>query len=74
MIISRIYRVFNVNVLHHIQGGGDFMTGLHTIDADTLQPISYEPISFFVEELMPPGLHLLAGSPDVGESWLLLQP
>ena len=46
MIISRIYRVFNVNVLHHIPGGGDFMTRLHTIDADTLQTIAYEPISF----------------------------
>ena len=48
------------------------MTRLHTIDADTLQTIAYEPISFFVEELLPPGLHLLAGAPKIGKSWLAL--
>ena len=48
------------------------MTRLHTIDADTLQTIAYEPISFLVEELLPPGLHLLAGAPKIGKSWLAL--
>ena len=37
------------------------MKSLHTIDADTLQSIPYEPLSFVVEELLPQGLHLLAG-------------
>ena len=48
------------------------MTRLHTIDADTLQTIAYEPISFLVEDLLPPGLHLLAGAPKIGKSWLAL--
>ena len=36
---------------------------LNTIDADTLQSIPYEPLSFVVEDLLPQGLHLLAGAP-----------
>ena len=45
---------------------------LDTIDADTLQAISYEPISFLVDDLLPQGLHLLAGAPKIGKSWLAL--
>ena len=45
---------------------------LNTIDADTLQSIPYEPLSFIVEELLPQGLHLLAGAPKIGKSWLAL--
>ena len=45
---------------------------LDTMDADTLQSIAYEPLSFLVEELLPPGLHLLAGAPKIGKSWLAL--
>ena len=37
---------------------------LCTIDANTLQSVDYEPISFLVEDLLPPGLHLLAGSTE----------
>ena len=48
------------------------MKSLHTIDADTLQSIPYEPLSFVVEELLPQGLHLLAGAPKIGKSWLAL--
>ena len=45
---------------------------LNTIDADTLQTISYEPLTFLVEDLLPQGLHLLAGAPKIGKSWLAL--
>ena len=48
------------------------MKSLHTIDADTLQSIPYEPLSFVVEQLLPQGLHLLAGAPKIGKSWLAL--
>ena len=41
---------------------------LQTIDADTLQSTAYEPVSFVVDDLLPRGLHLLAGAPSsVGE-------
>ncbi len=45
---------------------------LNTIDADTLQSIPYDPLSFVVEDLLPQGLHLLAGAPKIGKSWLAL--
>lgn len=48
------------------------MKKLDTIDADTLLGIPYEPLPFVVEELIPPGLHLLAGAPKTGKSWLAL--
>ena len=59
-------------VPHHILGGGDSVEKLCTIDANTLQSVDYEPISFLVEDLLPPGLHLLAGAPKIGKSWLAL--
>ena len=45
---------------------------LDTIDADTLLRLPYEPLSFVVEDLLPQGLHLLAGAPKIGKSWLAL--
>ena len=45
---------------------------LETIDADTLLGIPYEPPSFVVEGLLPQGLHMLAGAPKIGKSWLAL--
>lgn len=48
------------------------MKQLQTIDANTLQSVDYEPISFLVEDLLLPGLHLLAGAPKIGKSWLAL--
>ena len=45
---------------------------LQTIDADTLQSPAYEPVSFVVDDLLPQGLHLLAGAPKIGKSWLAL--
>ena len=48
------------------------MNRLQTIDADTLQSTAYEPVSFVVDDLLPQGLHLLAGAPKIGKSWLAL--
>lgn len=48
------------------------MKKLETIDADTLLGIPYEPPSFVVDGLLPQGLHLLAGAPKIGKSWLAL--
>lgn len=48
------------------------MKRLETIDADTLLGIPYEPPSFVVDGLLPQGLHLLAGAPKIGKSWLAL--
>ena len=45
---------------------------LQTIDADTLQSTAYEPVSFMIDDLLPQGLHLLAGAPKIGKSWLAL--
>ena len=45
---------------------------LQTIDADMLQSTAYEPVSFVADDLLPQGLHLLAGAPKIGKSWLAL--
>ncbi len=48
------------------------MTKLETINAEDLQNRTYEPTPFLVEELLPEGLHILAGAPKIGKSWLAL--
>ena len=45
---------------------------LETMDAETLMTTPMEPIRFIVSGLIPQGLHILAGSPKVGKSWLAL--
>ena len=52
--------------------GGDSMNKLHTITAEDLQNRTYEPTPFLVDELIPEGLHILAGAPKIGKSWLAL--
>ena len=39
------------------------MTKLETINAEDLQNRTYEPTPFLVDELIPEGLHILAGAP-----------
>ena len=46
------------------------MTKLETINAEDLQNRTYEPTHFLVDELIPEGLHILAGAPKIGKSWL----
>ena len=48
------------------------MTKLETINAEELQNRTYEPTHFLVDELIPEGLHILAGAPKIGKSWLAL--
>lgn len=48
------------------------MQQLQTIDADTLMSTPLPVTQFIVEGLLPEGLHILAGSPRIGKSWLAL--
>ena len=48
------------------------MNKLHTINAEDLQSRTYEPTHFLADELIPEGLHILAGAPKIGKSWLAL--
>ena len=48
------------------------MAKLETITAEDLQNRTYEPTHFLVDELIPEGLHILAGAPKIGKSWLAL--
>ena len=44
-----------------------------TIDGQTLLEMDLPPTRFIIENLLPQGLHILAGAPKTGKSWLLLQ-
>ena len=48
------------------------MSKLQTIDADTLLSTPLPATRFVVDRLLPEGLHILAGAPKVGKSWLAL--
>ena len=45
---------------------------LNTIDADTLMTTPMPSVQYIVDQLLPQGLHVLAGAPKVGKSWLAL--
>lgn len=45
---------------------------LHTVDGETLMSQPLRPPNFVVSGLLSTGLHILAGSPKVGKSWLAL--
>lgn len=45
---------------------------LHTVDGETLMSQPLRPPNFVVNGLLSKGLHILAGSPKVGKSWLVL--
>ena len=45
---------------------------LLTIDGETLMSLPLTPLNFVVDTLLSQGLHILAGSPKVGKSWLAL--
>lgn len=45
---------------------------LLTIDGETLMSQPLTPLNFVVDTLLSQGLHILAGSPKVGNSWLTL--
>ena len=48
------------------------MANLKTIDGATLMSRPIQPLHFVVDTLVSQGLHILAGSPKVGKSWLAL--
>lgn len=66
-----VQEIENKNCSNNIEGG-DSMNKLHTITAEDLQNRTYEPTHFLVDELIPEGLHILAGAPKIGKSWLAL--
>lgn len=43
---------------------------LNTIDGETLMSRPLNPPNFIIDGLLSQGLHILAGSPKVGKSWL----
>ena len=45
---------------------------LDAIDGETLMTTPLPPIHFTIGGLLPQGLHILAGAPKVGKSWLAL--
>lgn len=45
---------------------------LQCIDGETLMTTPMPPIQFIISGLLPQGLHILAGPPKVGKSWLAL--
>lgn len=45
---------------------------LITMDAETLLATPFPPLKFVIEDFMSQGLHLLAGSPKIGKSWMAL--
>ena len=47
---------------------------LQTIDGESLMSLPLKPLNFVVDSLLSQGLHILAGSPKVGKSWLALWP
>ena len=46
---------------------------LRTIDARTLADAVLEPPGYAVKDLLVKGLHILAGAPKTGKSWLALR-
>lgn len=48
------------------------MNRLNTIDGETPMTTPLPAIRFVVDQLLPQGLHILAGAPKVGKSWLAL--
>ena len=45
---------------------------LPTINAEELLSFPLQPIRFIIDGLLPQGLHILAGAPKIGKSWLAL--
>lgn len=45
---------------------------LITVDADTLTSTPLPALRYVVDQLLPQGLHILAGAPKIGKSWLAL--
>ena len=46
---------------------------INTISGEQLMKLDLPPMKYVVGGLLPQGLHILAGAPKTGKSWLLLQ-
>jgi len=44
----------------------------NTIDGNSLMAQEYEPLQFAIENILPHGIFVFAGSPKVGKSWITL--
>ena len=64
-IIPTLAKRFNIPVERSIHF-------LNTIDGERLMSMPLDPIKQIASGLIPQGLHLLAGSPKIGKSWLTL--
>lgn len=54
-------------------GGKGENLRIDTISAKELFDMNLSPIRFIVDGLLPQGLHVFAGPPKIGKSWLFLQ-
>ena len=48
-------------------------TKLETVTGEALISMELPPTRMIVDRLLPQGLHILAGAPKIGKSWLTLQ-
>ncbi len=48
------------------------MKQLQTISGETLMSKPLQPMNFVIDTFLSQGLHILAGSPKAGKSWLAL--
>ena len=46
---------------------------LEVLSSAELPALRFKPVRYIVDGLLPPGLAVLAGSPKIGKSWLVLQ-
>lgn len=57
---------------HQPQSKQKSSQGLNIISAPDLQKTNFPPTKYFVEELLPEGVSILAAAPKSGKSWLVL--
>lgn len=63
-----------INIIKFIERGTNIMKNekIKTVDGKTLMDMKLPQIRYIVKDLLPQGLHILAGAPKTGKSWLLL--
>jgi len=45
---------------------------LSTINGKSLKDMQFDPLQFAIEEILPEGIFIIAGSGKIGKSWLTL--
>ena len=50
----------------------NYNTSLSTINGKHLMEKDVKPVRYIIDDLIPAGVHILAGSPKIGKSWLSL--